>query len=162
MTDESVRAGVTLSAPASHAFAVFTERIGEWWPRPYTFSQDDLALIAIDSAAGGRWYEVDRSGRRLEWGEVRAFDPPRRLVLTWAVGADRKPEPPERASEVEIGFRAQGPQTTRVELAHRGFERHGQGAEILRRGLGSSEGWPLILKAFARAASPTARAALCA
>jgi hypothetical protein len=34
MTDEPVRAAVTLSAPASHAFAVFTGRIGEWWPRP--------------------------------------------------------------------------------------------------------------------------------
>lgn len=162
MTDEPVRAGVTLSAPASQAFAIFTEQIGDWWPRAYTYSQDDLARIAIDPAAGGHWYEIDRSGRRLDWGEVRAFDPPRRLVLTWAVGADRKPEPSERASAVDIHFRPQGPQTTRVELEHRGFERHGDGGEILRRGLGFADGWPLILKAFARAASPTARAALCA
>ena len=161
MTDEPVRAGVTLSAPAPHAFAVFAERIGEWWPRPYTYSQDELARIAIDPA-GRRWYEVDRRGRRIDWGEVRAFEPPRRLLLTWAVGADRRPEPLERASEVEISFLPAGPQTTRVELEHRRFDRHGAGAEVLRRGLASPEGWPFILTAYARAASPTARAALCA
>jgi len=84
MTDEPVKAGVTLSAPVDHVFRVFAERVGDWWPRTYTFSGDDLAGIAIEPRAGAHWYEVDRRGRRIDWGEVRAFEPDRRLVLGWA------------------------------------------------------------------------------
>jgi hypothetical protein len=39
---DPVKAGVTLNAPVEHAFKTFVERIGDWWPRAYTFSQDDL------------------------------------------------------------------------------------------------------------------------
>jgi len=162
MTDEPVKAGVTLSAPVEHVFRVFAERIGDWWPRTYTFSGDDLAGIAIEPRAGGHWYEVDRRGRRIDWGEVRAFEPDRRLVLGWAVSADRGQEPPERASEVEVRFLALGPKLTRVEVEHRGFARHGAGAELLRGGMASSDGWPYILREYAEAASPTARAVLSA
>lgn len=162
MKDEPVKAGVTLSAPVQHAFQVFVERITDWWPKAYTFSQDDLAQIAIEPHTGGRWYEVDRRGRRLDWGEVRAFDPLRRLVLSWAVSADRGQERPEHASEVEVRFQALGPKLTRVEVEHRDFARHGSGAHILRAGMASSEGWPYILREYAEAASPTARAVLSA
>jgi len=91
-----------------------------------------VAGIAIEPRAGGHWYEVDRRGRRIDWGEVRAFEPDRRLVLGWAISADRGQEPPERASEVEVRFLALGPKLTRVEVEHRGFARHGAGAELLR------------------------------
>jgi uncharacterized protein YndB with AHSA1/START domain len=57
MVDNAVRAGVTLSAPAEHAFSIFVDRITDWWPKAYTFSRDDLAQIAIDPRPGGRWYE---------------------------------------------------------------------------------------------------------
>lgn len=162
MMEEPVRAGVSLSAPTDHAFRVFVERIGDWWPRAYTFSQDDLADIAIDPRAGGHWYEVDRRGRRLDWGEVRAFEPERRLVLSWAVSPTRRHEAPERASEVEVRFLALGSKLTRVEVQHRAFARHGPGGERLREGMASPEGWPYILREYAEAASPTARAVLSA
>jgi len=162
MMDDPVKASVTLSAPVGDAFRVFVDRIGEWWPRAYTFAQDDLASIVIEPRAGGRWYEIDRRGRRLDWGEVRMFEPNERLVLSWAVSADRRQEPPQRASEVEVRFRPLGPRFTRIDLEHRAFGRHGAGADILRRGMGSAEGWPYILREFAEAASPTARAALSA
>ncbi len=162
MVDDPVRAGVTLSAPAEHAFSVFVDRITDWWPKAYTFSGDDLAQIAIEPRPDGRWYEIDRRGRRLDWGEVRAFEPDRRLVLSWAISAQRSQEPLDRASEVEVRFRRLGPSETRVELEHRAFERHGAGAETLRRGMASPEGWPYILREYAEAASPTARAVLSA
>ena len=156
MTDEPVKAGVTLSAPVDHVFRVFAERIGDWWPRAYTFSRDDLARVAIEPRVGGRWYEVDRRGRRLDWGEVRAFEPDRRLVLSWAVSADGGQEPPERASEIEVRFLPLGPKLTRVEVEHRGFARHGAGAELLRGGMASPDGWPYILRECAGGASPPA------
>ena len=55
-----------------------------------------------------------------------------------------------------------GPKRTRVEVEHRGFARHGAGAELLRGGMASSDGWPYILRQYAEAASPTARAVLSA
>lgn len=162
MEQDPVKTGVTLSAPVEYAFQVFVERIGDWWPRAYTFSQDDLAQIGFDRQAGGRWYEVDRRGRRLDWGEVRVFEPQRRLVLSWAISASRGQEPFDRASEVEVRFKSLGPKQTRVDLEHRDFARHGPGAETIRRGMASAEGWPYILREYAEAASPTARAALSA
>lgn len=160
MVDDPVRAGVTLSAPAEHAFSIFVDRITDWWPKAYTFSRDDLAQIAIEPRPGGRWYEIDRRGQRLEWGDVRAFEPNRRLVLSWAISAERSQERPERASEVEVRFRPLGPRTTRVDVEHRAFARHGAGGEVMRQGMASREGWPYILREYAEAASPTARAVL--
>lgn len=159
---DPVKAGLTLSAPVEHAFKAFVERIGDWWPRAYTFSQDDLARIVIEDRAGGRWYEVDQRGRRLDWGEVRVFEPQSRLILSWAVSASRGQEPFDHTSEVEVRFKSLGPRQTRVDLEHRDFARHGPGAETIRRGMASAEGWPYILREYAEAASPTARAALSA
>jgi hypothetical protein len=42
---------------------------------------------------------------------------------------------------------------TRVELEHRAFERHGQGAEGDRAAMDSSQGWPLLLERFAAVGS---------
>ena len=162
MEDQIVKAGVTLSAPVDHAFRVFVERISDWWPKAYTFTQDDLVRIVIEPKAGGHWYEVDLRGERRDWGEVRAFEQNRRLALSWAVSADRRQEPPERASEVELRFLPLGPTLTRVELEHRNFAKHGDGADTIRRGMASPEGWAYILREYAEAASPTARAVLSA
>jgi hypothetical protein len=52
---------------------------------------------------------------------------------------------------VEVRFMP-GQGVTRVELEHRGFETHGEGAETLRAGMASPQGWRLILAEYARAA----------
>jgi hypothetical protein len=39
---------------------------------------------------------------------------------------------------------------TRVELEHRDFGKHGEGADRLHEGMASPQGWPLILASFAR------------
>jgi uncharacterized protein YndB with AHSA1/START domain len=82
---------------------------------------------------------------------VRAFEPPERIVLSFAVSPSRMPEPPERASEVEVRFRAESSARTRIELEHRDFARHGRGARELREGMDSPQGWRLILASYARA-----------
>lgn len=54
-------------------------------------------------------------------------------------------------SEVEIRFVAEGPNSTRVELEHRHFERHGSGAEAVHGGVDSPLGWTHCLELFAKA-----------
>ncbi|MFE0755960.1 SRPBCC family protein [Inquilinus sp. NPDC058860] len=144
-----IQAGIAVDAPQDRAFDAFTREIGRWWPLAYTYAQAELDTAVIEPRAGGLWFERDRAGRETAWGEVRAWEPPSRLVLSFAVSPERAPEPEERASEVEIRFvPEQG--RTRIELEHRDFERHGDGAARLRDGMASPGGWPLILADFAR------------
>lgn len=146
-----VRASVLVNAKPELAFETFAHQLGSWWPRDYTFSGERFAAAGIEPVAGGRWFECDDTGREIAWGDVRVFHPPRRLVLSWAIGADRRPEAPRHASEVEIRFALEGKKQTRVSLEHRQFARHGAGAEELRAGMDSPLGWKFILHAYAEA-----------
>jgi uncharacterized protein YndB with AHSA1/START domain len=151
-TLEPVRKEVSVGLPPDRAFALFADGLGRWWPTPYTYAGDKFETAAIEPRAGGRWYERARGGAETSWGEVRAYEPGRRLVLSFAISPARAPEPPEKASEVEIRFEPEGPAATRVALEHRDFERHGTGAATLRNGMDSGQGWPLILASYERAA----------
>jgi len=153
---EPVKASVRVPKGSEAAFRDFISELRRWWPLAHTYFQDDFAAATIEPMKGGRWYEVDKSGRQMIWGEVRAFEPPDKVVLSYVVGPDRRPEPPDRASEVEIlfvpehGIKSQECPATRIEITHRQLGRHGEGASSLREQLASPQGWPLILSSFAR------------
>jgi hypothetical protein len=53
-----------------------------------------------------------------------------------------------KASEVDIRFTAESDGSTRVDLEHRHFERHGAGWEQMRAGVGGPGGWTGILEAY--------------
>lgn len=150
MTDDAIRHSVTVPAGAERAFAVFTERMAEWWPRAYTWSEAALEHVGMEPRTGGRWYERDAAGTERVWGTVRAWDPPHGVVLSWGIAPDRAPEPdPAHASEIEVRFRP-GDGGTSVELEHREFARHGEDvAADYRAGMDSPAGWPTILACFA-------------
>jgi uncharacterized protein YndB with AHSA1/START domain len=81
---------------------------------------------------------------------VLAYDPPHRFVFSWDISPEWKLETnPDRTSEVEVAFIAEGPHTTRVELVHRNLDRHGDGWENVRGAVGSPGGWPGGLERFA-------------
>jgi uncharacterized protein YndB with AHSA1/START domain len=111
-----------------------------------------MADFVLEPKVGGRWYEVGTDGTECDIGRVIAFDPPGRVVIAWHLNAAWQYDPdPEHASEFEVRFVAEGPNTTRVEVEHRNFERHGDGAEGVRGGVDAPEGWGYCLDQFAKA-----------
>ena len=107
------------------AFALFTERIGAWWPlRSHgMFGAGSGGLEFRD----GRLVERSVTGDESVWGEVVVWEPPTRLVITWHPGNGDGP-----ASEVEVTFVGDD-DGTRVELVHRGWESFGDADRIARR-----------------------------
>ncbi len=149
---EPVRSTLTVPLPVTEAFALFTERLGTWWPRDYTWSRETLQYIGLDPRAGGGCYEIGPHEFRNDWGRVLAWEPPHRLLLAWQIGPRREPEPdPAKASEVEVRFEVTDPGHTKVTLEHRGFERHGGEAAAYRDAMASAKGWPWILERYAEA-----------
>jgi uncharacterized protein YndB with AHSA1/START domain/predicted enzyme related to lactoylglutathione lyase len=148
-TDRIIHDVVVPAGPAA-AFAAFTTHLGAWWPLPFTFSGAAVAEAAVEPRVGGVWFERTTVGDKLPWGEVRAYAAGERLVLAFAIGADRKPTANAAASEVEITFALAQPGHTRVLVEHRDFAKHGEDAEATRAGMNSGHGWPLILAELRR------------
>jgi uncharacterized protein YndB with AHSA1/START domain len=148
-TAGSVRHVITVPAAPERAFAVFAERMGTWWPRHHSLSPDVVRDdVVLEPRAGGRWYERDETGAECDWGRVLAWEPPGRMLLAWHLSADWEFDPdPARASEVEVRFAPEG-SGTRVELEHRGFERHGERGGEVASSVGSDGGWAEVLAGY--------------
>ncbi len=146
---EPIRKTVTVQVPVKEAFSFFIDKLSEWWPAEYTWSQNVLEHIAITPRKNGRCYESGPHGFECDWGRVLEYDPPDRVVFTWQISPRREPEPnPDKASEVEVQFKASGEAGTLVELEHRNIERHGDGAEEYFKGLNSPMGWEYMLDKY--------------
>jgi uncharacterized protein YndB with AHSA1/START domain len=141
-----VRSEITVEAPIERAFAVFTERFDRWWPRSHKIGATDMQEAIIEPREGGRWYERDADGSECEWGRVLAYDPPRRLVLTWQIGGDWRYHA-DQASEIEVSFTPQGDRT-HVALEHRFIERHADTADKVLGAVSSEGGWPGLMKRY--------------
>lgn len=145
---DALKTTIRVQVPRDRAFTAFVDRLDTWWPQQFTFSEESFETAIIEPQAGKRWFERDKDGEEIEWGEVRAWEPPERIVLSWRVGPDRTQEEPGRASEIEVHFAEMGPSTTEVTVTHRDFAKHGQGGEEMRQGLASEQGWPGLLERF--------------
>jgi len=140
---------ITVAASQERAFQVFTGGIGAWWPKEYHIGEADMADFVLEPRAGGRWYEVGVDGTECETGRVTAYEPPDRVVLAWHLDSSYRFDPdPAHASEVEVRFIAEGAGQTRVELEHRNFERHGEGAAAIHGSVDSPGGWDFCLAAY--------------
>ena len=132
------------------AFRAFTDRLADWWPHEYTWSQRALEAIWIEPAAGGRAIERDRDGTEQVWGLVEAAEPGARLVLHWMIHPDRSAAAsPEDASRVSVFFRPDDGHCV-VTLRHEAFERHPGDAYAYRDALASAQGWPWLMDLFAQ------------
>src|SRR4029079_10468180 len=78
----AIRKEIEVNAPIDRAFAVFATRMGDWWHKEHRIASGTTQKdVVIELRAGGRWYEIGADGSEHEWGKVRAYDPPCRLVL---------------------------------------------------------------------------------
>lgn len=130
-----VRKKVTVEVPPERAFAIFAEYPLEWFPEAHVFVKDRV-FLAIEPRAGGRYYERGADGTEIAWGTVVEWDPPRRIVLTWRVGANWQPIfDDEKASLIKVDFEPAGHGRTLVSLTHADLHRHGEAAAAIHAAL---------------------------
>jgi uncharacterized protein YndB with AHSA1/START domain len=148
-TQSAVGTSIVVDAPVEHAFAVFTEDMDSWWPKEHHILQAPLARMVFEPKVGGAIYDVGTDGSECRWARVLAYEPPHRVVFSWAVSMQWQVETdPAKASEVEVRFVADGATRTLVQIEHR--DRHGEGWESMRDAVGSDGGWNAGLGAFAQ------------
>jgi uncharacterized protein YndB with AHSA1/START domain len=160
VTDGS-RVLVALRVPATptRAFAAFTGEIGQWW-RPdglfqFTRGRRD-GTLAFESGPGGRLVETYPDGDAFVVGQVRVWEPPHRLVLSWRQAGFA----PEQDTELHVRFDAVEPAPgtaaeTRVVVEHFGWDRvppehaarHGFPLAVIQ--LRFAEWWQSLLAALA-------------
>ncbi|HEX3875042.1 MAG TPA: hypothetical protein VHW26_12895 [Solirubrobacteraceae bacterium] len=85
-------------------------------------------------------------------GACARLRPARPVRDRWDIDSNRQIETdPEKSSEIEVRFVAEGPRRTRGELEHRNLERHGDGWEAHHDAVGPPGGWARGLRRFAHA-----------
>lgn len=138
---EAIRKTVLVDFTPEEAFALFTARIASWWPvRSHSYGADKVTNVIFEPRSGGRLYEVTEEGEQ-DWARTLAWEPPNRFLLDWQIGD-------ASGTEVEVTFEPEGP-GSRVVLEHRGF-----GVDVSRGRY--SDGWGVVLAAFAGSASTKA------
>jgi uncharacterized protein YndB with AHSA1/START domain len=148
--EASIRTSIVVEAPIERAFSVFTEEFGNFKPPEHNMLGVEIAETVFEPRVGGSLYDRGVDGSECRWARVLAYEPPVRVVFSWDVSPHWQIETNlEKTSEVEVRFIAETPRRTRVELEHRHLQRHGDGWEGLREGVGGNEGWPLYLERFA-------------
>ena len=153
-TETSIRNTIVVEAPIERAFAVFTEGFGRFKPREHNMLAVDIAETVFEPRVGGRIFDRGVDSSECTWARVLAFEPPERVVFSWDIGPTWQIETDhEKSSEVEVRFVAEDAGRTRVELEHRYLDRHGEGWEGVREGVGSEGGWPLYLDRYAEVVS---------
>jgi uncharacterized protein YndB with AHSA1/START domain len=148
--ETSVRTQVVVDVPIERAFSVFTADFDSIKPREHNMLAVEIAETVFEPHVGGRIYDRGVDGSECQWARVLAYDPPERVVFSWDISPRWQIESDhEKSSEVEVRFISETPERTRVELEHRNLDRHGEGWEGARDGVGSEGGWPLYLHRFA-------------
>ena len=139
---EPVRKSVLVPLKPDQAFTLFTDRIADWWPiETHSLSANRLKEasrgLMIEPHVGGHIIEDCADGETRPWATVTAWEPGRRLTVSWYVG-----RPESEATEVDIRFK-EAEDGTRLELTHAGFEVLGHDAQSTRDGYDT--GWVGVL-----------------
>jgi uncharacterized protein YndB with AHSA1/START domain len=146
----AIRQQVMVDVPIARAFAVFTQRFGDFKPPEHNLLAAPIAETVFEPHVGGHIYDRAVDGSECRWARILAFEPPHRVMFSWDIGPQWQVETdPELTSEVEVRFVAEGADRTRLELEHRHLDRHGPGWQSLGEGVDGAEGWPLYLARYA-------------
>ena len=141
---EAVRKTLVVNCDPDRAFQVFTREIGSWWPL-HTHSMADgkeIAEVVFEEHVGGRIYERYTDGAENDWGEVVAWDPPSRFVMSWYPTRTEN-----ETTELEVRFTPED-DGTRVDLEHRGWEIFAAEGQEHRDNY--DNGWPTVLEYLER------------
>jgi uncharacterized protein YndB with AHSA1/START domain len=140
---------IRVSGPPARAFTAFTEEIGQWW-RPnglFQFTRGKSGVLSFEPGSNGRLIETHADGTVFIIGEVRVWDPPHRLVVTWR----QESFAPDQNTELHVRFEEAGEQT-RVTVEHFGWdtipERHAarHGFPLATFQLRFAEWWQVLLE----------------
>jgi uncharacterized protein YndB with AHSA1/START domain len=146
----TVQGSVVVEAPIERAFRVFTEDFGSFKPPEHNMLAVEIAETVFEPHVGGHLYDRGVDGSECRWARILAYEPFERVVFSWDISPHWQVETDhEKTSEVEVRFTAESPARTRVELEHRNLDRHGDGWEGVREGVGGDQGWSLYLQRFA-------------
>lgn len=148
-SDSAVEVFRSMSVPLSQAraFELFTTRMTEFWPKEHSIGTSKIAEVVLEPRTDGRWFERGVDGSECQWGRVASWDPPRKVVLLWQIGADWQFDPTFE-TEVELTFSEEGPDRSRLDLRHRNLQRYGDNAEQMRAIFDDPSGWAGTLTAF--------------
>lgn len=139
---------IRVNATSARAFAAFTEEIGQWW-RPnglFQFTRRRGGVLSFEPGDHGRLVETYADGTEFVVGDVRVWDPPHRLVVTWR----QESFAPDQSTELHVRFEEVGDQT-RVTVEHFGWDaipqshaaRHGFPLAVFQ--LRFAEWWQVLL-----------------
>jgi uncharacterized protein YndB with AHSA1/START domain len=146
----TVHASIVVDAPVERAFEVFTADFGRFKPAEHNMLGVEIAETVFEPRVGGHLYDRGTDGSECRWARVLAYEPPHRVVLSWNISPHWQIETdPAKTSEWEVRFVAETDARTRVEIEHRNLDRHGDGWEAVRDGVGHDQGWPLYLSRYA-------------
>jgi uncharacterized protein YndB with AHSA1/START domain len=152
----SVSTDIAVDVPIERAFHVFTAEIGTWWDADKHILDAPLADMVFQPWVGGNIIDRGVDGTECRWARILAYEPPTLVCFSWDINTRWQiEEDPEKTSEVEITFAAEGPARTRVVLTHRYLDRHGEGWEGMRDAVNS--GWSLAHFAEVAAIAESAR-----
>jgi uncharacterized protein YndB with AHSA1/START domain len=130
-----VRTQMVVQASIAHAFAVFTERFGDFKPPEHNMLGVPIAQTVFEPRVGGSIIDRGADGSECRWARVLAYEPPDRVLFSWDISPQWRIESdPDLTSEVEVRFFAETPERTRLELEHRHIDRHGPGWQALTEG----------------------------
>jgi uncharacterized protein YndB with AHSA1/START domain len=145
----SLKRSIVVEAPIERAFEVFTKQFGSFKPPEHNLLAVQIAETVFEPRVGGYVYDRGVDGTVCRWARVLAYEPPNRVLLSWNISPRWQIETdPDKLSEWEVRFTSETPQRTRVEIEHRKLERHGEGWEGVRDGVGGDQGWPLYLQRY--------------
>lgn len=106
--DTSIRTEIVVAAPIERAFRVFTEQFDRIKPREHNLLGVEIAETVFEPRVGGHVYDRGVDDGECRWARVLAYEPPRRVVISWDINPQWQVETNlERTSEVEIRFVAE-------------------------------------------------------
>jgi uncharacterized protein YndB with AHSA1/START domain len=150
-TVEAIRREVVVDVGQARAFELFTADMTSWWPSHHHIGSAPIQEIIVEPWSGGRWYTRHEDGTETSTGSVVAWEPPRRLVITWQIGADWKYHA-DIVTTVEVRFEPAGEDRTRVLLEHRDLDGFGADAAAMHKTFEDPGAWTATLAAYAAAA----------